>query len=730
MAVQALEDPALACADKPAKPESFRTPSLQELRSEVLTGVLGMVLVTGTVPACLAVYEDFVEGRHFFAGFYLVMWLAGCALAFFRRVPFQFRASLLVFLFLLLAVWEAWWFGVRSNAVIFFMGFVVFSSVFFSLRISIAALLLATILLMAESLAHVHALPREEAFKVWMGNWAGAISSFAFMSTACVYFIARLFRNVDAGIRSSQGLVACLQREVAEREAMATSLAQSEARYRLMTEHTSEVIFEADETGRTLFVSPSVLKVLGRKPEELAGLHLHEWLCRETDQEPLSQELERVLLGEKSHIADDLEFVREDGMRIWCEVRVFSLCNTVSRAVRLHGVIRDVSWRKQLEDRLLHSQKMEAVGVLAGGIAHDFNNLLAGIMGSAELMGMNKELPPQASRSVNNILECTRRGANLTRQLLDFARKGTGLQISIDLPTLLRHVAELLSHTIDRRVSIRLCIEPAACVVAGDPDRLQHAVMNLCLNARDAMPEGGELTLGLHIVELPMEFWRRHPDMPPGPCARIRVGDTGVGIEPALTARIFDPFFTTKPQGKGTGLGLSSVMGCVRTHNGCLEVESMPGKGSEFSIFLPIAFVNEVPQPGASEAPLEPCAGEHLLIVDDEWFVLGAMGDSLRAFGYRTESYDSPLAALAWFREYAATVDLVLLDMNMPEMSGLELLRELRAISPGIRAIIVTGYTGQENREHVLKEGVLGIVEKPARRETLLRAVACALKSQ
>ncbi len=385
--------------------------------------------------------------------------------------------------------------------------------------------------------------------------------------------------------------------------------------------------------------------------------------------------------------------------------------------------IRDISERKHLEEQLRQSEKMQAIGQLAGGVAHDFNNQLGGVMGFAELLV--DSLHDQTLKGYAlNIMKAATHAAELTQQLLAFGRKGKYLSIPTDTHKVIAEVVDLLSRSIDKRIGIRQQLEATPSTVLADPSQLQNAILNLGLNARDAMPQGGEIVFATDLVQV----CANAPDaeLVPGHYVQITVTDSGVGMDAATKKRLFEPFFTTKEVGKGTGLGLASAYGTVRNHGGIIRVVSEPGQGSTFAIYLPLhgAQSTEHAKPTTPAAAPATGGGGRILLVDDEALILDLGCTMLRKGGYEVVPCREATEALEQYRRDWRQIDLVILDMIMPRMGGRELFLAMRAMNPAVRVILSSGYSMNGEAHDILAMGVLAFVQKPFRMADLLRQVA------
>jgi signal transduction histidine kinase len=345
---------------------------------------------------------------------------------------------------------------------------------------------------------------------------------------------------------------------------------------------------------------------------------------------------------------------------------------------------------QERENQLLRSQKMEAVGQLAGGIAHDFNNLLAGIMGYAEVARLQDRAAARGE-SLDRILEISERAGDLVKQLLAFSRKAPSTRRPTDLNEVVGRVHGILRRTLDPRIEIVERLSTDACTADADPSQIESAVLNLAVNARDAMPDGGTITLSTGTVRLDEPAVAGIEGLlPAGEYVEIAVRDTGSGIPSELLPRIFEPFFTTKEAGKGTGLGLAAVYGTVVSHHGSVRVNSELGKGSDFRVLLPRS--SAAAQGDDRSSP--PRGAGRLMLVDDELVVRETAGELLRSLGYAVETFERPLDAAAFFENNHGRIDAVIVDMLMPQMSGAELIRRLRQIAPDVRVLVASGHLG------------------------------------
>jgi PAS domain S-box-containing protein len=371
--------------------------------------------------------------------------------------------------------------------------------------------------------------------------------------------------------------------------------------------------------------------------------------------------------------------------------------------------------KEKMQTQVLESQKMEAIGQLAGGIAHDFNNQMAAILGYAEILQHKLGTDPQYAFYLRNILKGIHHSADLTRQLLAFARKGKYLCIPVNLHALIGEVVVLVTHAIDKRICIRQELQCRNPFSMGDPTQLQNMLLNLVLNARDAMPRGGTLSLATRDVELDEEFCLNNSfEITPGAYLQISVCDTGVGISLDIMKHIFEPFFTTKELGKGTGMGLASVWGTVQNHHGAITVDSEVGTGSTFTIYLPHAADTSVQDAEVmliGKIPGTP----HVLVVDDEQIIQDVAKVLLNEMGCRSSFCHNGHDAVAFYHDNFTEVDVVLLDLMMPQLSGYDTFFMLREINPAVKVIVSSGYSLDGEAAKILSAGAKSFIQKPYR---------------
>jgi len=394
-------------------------------------------------------------------------------------------------------------------------------------------------------------------------------------------------------------------------------------------------------------------------------------------------------------------------------------------------ILRDITEKRRAEAQLLRSQRLESVGTLAGGLAHDLNNILAPIMVSVRLLERKLAGDPEGLECVAMLGQLADRGANIVRQVLSFARGAEGDRVPTQMKHIIREVADILRETLPKSIQVKQEIPSDLWPARVDANQMHQVLMNLAVNARDAMAGQGTLTLSAQNVNLDEHFAQMHPEAQSGEYVSISVADTGIGIPPEHLDRIFDPFFTTKPHGEGTGLGLSTTIGIVRAHEGFINVYSEPGKGTRFRIYLPahLAEAASSPDERSVRQPLPVGHGELVMVVDDESHVREMTGRTLIAFGYKVLLAEDGTAAVSLFAQHSEQVAAVVLDMMMPFMDGLVTARALRRMDPNVRLIGSSGLMEKRRVAEAEEAGFSGFLSKPYTADELLRILADSLKT-
>jgi PAS domain S-box-containing protein len=472
----------------------------------------------------------------------------------------------------------------------------------------------------------------------------------------------------------------------------------------------TDFILVVDKDCVILEANPATAERYGVSLQELIGRPCHDILYRHSK---LCEQCPTRFTVETGRPAQDV--IREqlpDGTEVWLDMATYPIFNGKGELSQVVRYARDISQRKRLEAQLFQAQKMEAVGTLAGGIAHDFNNFLTNILGYTSLVIGQLEPGDPRRDDLKYVERAARRAADLTRRLLTFSHRATEEPKPLYIAPLIKELAKLLERTFPRTITIRTALDGEIGPVLIEPSQLEQVVMNLCINARDAMPEGGKLLVEAHEVFLDEKFCQTHASASePGRYALISVSDTGHGMEEETLRQVFDPFFTTKEIGKGTGLGLSVVWGIVTNCGGFIHLYSEAGVGSSVHVYLPVS--KEQPPEAEMVEPLVPGGTETVLIVDDEEMVRNLGRRILEEKGYEVLLAGDGSEALEVYRANEGDIDLVLLDLIMPVLDGRKTLKELLEINPTVKVLLTSGYSINGEAGQALNEGTLGFVQKP-----------------
>jgi PAS domain S-box-containing protein len=502
-------------------------------------------------------------------------------------------------------------------------------------------------------------------------------------------------------------------------------LVEREELFRLITENAADMIAVVDTKGRRLYNSPSYEKILGYTPQELGETTAVDQIHSEDREKVLKAAADASSTG----VGTSLEYRmrHKDGSWRTLESRASTILKG-GQVEKLVIVNRDVTERKHLEEQFRQSQKMEAVGRLSGGVAHDFNNLLGVIIGYGEIVQEGTAEDSPLRTCIDEILKAGHRAGALTRQLLAFSRQQVMDPRVLDLNAVVKDMEKMLKRLIGEDVQLKTALDPELMRIKADQGQIEQVIMNLAVNARDAMLNGGELRLNTSNFYMDEDFIRRYPyPVLVGDYVLLTASDNGSGMDATTRARVFEPFFTTKEKGKGTGLGLSMVYGVVKQSGGYIDVVSEPGAGATFKIYLPKVAVTADPQKPTAELPASPHGNETLLLVEDEASLRKLSRHLLELCGYGVLEAESGAEALKIAQEHTGVIHLLLTDVVMPGMSGRVLADQLVKHRPETRVVYMSGYTGQTVGEHgVLAEGSF-FLPKPFTREALARKVREAL---
>lgn len=503
-------------------------------------------------------------------------------------------------------------------------------------------------------------------------------------------------------------------------------LEESERQYREMVENAHEGIWVVDENGIITFANQRLSTILGY--EEMLGRNINQLV---------TPDKKRILL--KLLVQNMRGLVAQEEIQMICKEgdHVSAIISSVpimdgERYKGSFAMVTDITEKKRMEAQLLHQQKMESIGTMAGGIAHDFNNILTGVLGYASLLKHRLRDQTESKRFIDIIETSSLRAADLVRQLLAFSRGTQPEDLQVVYPNrVIRETTRLLESSLGKDLQLELDLSQGLPPIAANSTQVQQAVLNLCLNARDAMPNGGKITISSAAVDLGGKSSSQYKDLvaEPGQYVRVRVADNGIGISQEDLDKIFDPFFTTKEVGKGSGLGLAMVYGIVQNSRGYVHVESDKGKGTVFDLFFRVAKDKDREQ---SLRRLTPnLAGEEtVLLVDDEPMVRDLGNEILRSYGYQVVLACDGLEALEIYESRGADIDLVVLDLLMPKLGGKDTLTRLRELNPAAKVLICSGYGSRENELQQMMASGVNLVQKPFKPEELVSAVRQVLDGE
>jgi len=525
-----------------------------------------------------------------------------------------------------------------------------------------------------------------------------------------------------AVFRPAQGEFVSVFDNITQRKTTELALREAEMHYRLLAENSADVIWLADiKTHRFVYVSPSVERLRGYTPEEVIAQPLEAALSEADVQqvmEHLPLRLQAFAAGDASALIKryELDQPRKDGTLVPTEVVTTLVLDEHGVVYQILGVSRDITDRKRaeeerrrLEQEVLHSQKLESLGSLAGGIAHDMNNVLAAILGLSSALQAKYAADTALAKSLGTIEHAAMRGRDLVKSLTNFARKELEQPCVMDINSLIRKEMDILRQTTRQKVELQVELEDGLPPIMGEPGTLGSALMNLCVNAVDAMPDGGTLRLGS----------RRHGDRQIEMC----VTDSGHGMSPEVLARATEPFFTTKPVGKGTGLGLAMVYSATKAHGGTLEIQSKVGEGTSIHLRFPIVSEESIPTAAESKTTKQPGGALRVLLVDDDELIRASFPSLLEQLGNTVSVAEDGASALALLERDPA-FDVVLLDHNMPGMTGLETLIKLKSLCPDLPVVMATGFKDTELEKGLVPWPGVPVLVKPFPLQVVVETLA------
>jgi two-component system, cell cycle sensor histidine kinase and response regulator CckA len=542
---------------------------------------------------------------------------------------------------------------------------------------------------------------------------------------AATFLIALIWRYLSQkGLINELGLQYELDKDKRKLETYSTQLEElveertkdlsiSEKWYRSIFDNATDGVIVLDKSGVIVNVNQKACEIHGFERNALVGINV-ELLEAGAGKESHEEIMSRILNGET--LIYETEHYRKDGSKVFLEIS--SKAIEIGGELYIQSFYRDITDKKRIQEQLMQSQKMESVGSLAGGIAHNFNNILTAILGYSELLLEFSALDEASKQRVKNIESSARKAGVMVSKLLSFARREAHEVFPLNLNDVINDSVKLFEGVLNKRIGLKVDLYNALPTMEGDPNQLEQVIMNLMVNARDAMPDGGLITVRTVVREIGNGSIDIPSGITPGRYIEFSVSDSGCGIPKGIINRIFDPFFTTKEKGKGTGLGLATVYGIVKDHKGYITVQSEEGKRTSFTIYLPVTgkIVRRVTVPEQFVVD----GNENILVADDDRDVLNFIRDILETHGYTVIPVNNALTAVDTFRNHSGKIHLVITDIIMPLMEGDELIRNLREIKPDIKIIVVSGY----GNEAVQREKIAdAFIKKPFESIELLSAV-------
>ncbi|HEV7700197.1 MAG TPA: PAS domain S-box protein [Pyrinomonadaceae bacterium] len=534
---------------------------------------------------------------------------------------------------------------------------------------------------------------------------------------------------VDADKKGNAVRMYGTAQDVTDRQKAEAAVKEAEEKYRSIFENAVEGIFQSTSEGKFISVNPAMVRILGyESPRDLIDGRLDIGSQHYVD--PKSRkELELLLAKDDIAMAYECEVYRKDGSKIWTQENIRAVRGDSGKLLHYEGSIEDITERKSLEEQFRQSQKMEAIGVLAGGIAHDFNNLLTAINGYSDLTLRKMQADDPMRHNITEIREAGSRAAALTSQLLTFSRKQVLSPKVHNLNSVIIEIDKMLRRLIRESIELRLVLDPKLGNIKADPGQIEQVIVNLAVNARDAMLDGGTLTIETENVELGDDYVGAHITALPGRYVRMTVTDTGEGMDEAVQHRIFEPFFTTKALGKGTGLGLSTVHGIVEQSSGSIRVYSEVGHGTTFKIYIPRVDETVEGTPWIEDRQEDLTGTETILMVEDDEIVRQLVLEILTGSGYYVLEADSGNAALSICQTYTEPIHLLLTDVIMPGISGPAVKDEIVKLLPDIKVLFMSGYTDDSIASKGILDSGTAFIEKPFSPDALGRKIREILTS-
>jgi PAS domain S-box-containing protein len=699
-------------------PYAWKADTLTFWRERILFFICFIAAVFGPIALIPSIFLAYAEG----------LWqvicidLAAYALVIFvlvgRRLPLKLRASAACFFLYLLGIGLLFALGPLGAGYIWLFGASVLMSAILGLRAAIWSLVLNAAALASVLLYIAYGVPEwSQVYDNAAQAWLVMIVNFLLLNTLVTFTTAFMLNGLEKAIQKEQEVSRGLRQSRDERNLLLLAIEQAE-----------EMIVVTNARGIMEYVNPAFNRVTGYTRDEIQDCSLDLFVKQEQDKEVVRDMWRAITQG--FPWKGQLTGRTKSGGTFIQEASITPILDSSKQLSNFIAVNRDVTerWRlnqekSKLEEEYRQIQKVEALGTLTGGIAHDFNNILGIILGYTELSENAVPRENPAREFLREVKTASLRGRDIVSQLLTFSREKGDKQAIIDITPVIKEGLKMLRSTLPSSVEFREAIAGDLSRVKADPTQMHQILVNLCTNAHHAMEDqGGVISISLDNTRLKHKGFDFLPTLSPGEYLKLRVADSGQGIQDRDRSRIFDPYFTTKDKDKGTGLGLSVVLGIVKSHGGGIKCDSTPGKGTVFEILLPAIHGQAESPEAVAEAPL-PTGSETILFVDDESMIVNLNTKRLEDLGYHVTGLSDPVQALEQVREEPARFDLVITDMTMPGMTGDRLAREVLNLRPDLPVILSTGHSERISRESALEAGLAEYLEKPLDLPTLARAV-------
>ena len=506
-----------------------------------------------------------------------------------------------------------------------------------------------------------------------------------------------------------------------------TERKQAEERIRQqasLLEKAQDAIIVCDLNYHVIFWNKGAERIYGRSIDEALGRPFNDVVLGSGPERII--EIRREFERHDEHRFEERQF-KKDGTSLVVESRWTLVRDDHEQPDYILVINTDVSEKRRTEEQLFRAQRLESIGTLAGGIAHDLNNILSPILMSVGMLKL-RNTDAETAKWLDMIEKNTQRGSSLVQQVLTFARGLKGERVAVQVRHIVKDLVKVLSETLPKNIEVKYDVPADLPVISADPTQIHQVLMNLSINARDAMPDGGTISIEASRVNIDENYARMSPDAVPGEQIVIAVSDTGFGMPPDVKKQIFDPFFTTKDIGRGTGLGLSTVLTIVKSHGGFINVYSEPGKGSRFSIYFPVADAAAIEESSTTTFDELAGKGELVIVVDDEEYIRDVTKATLEKFGYRVLTAADGTEGLALFAQHSAETAAVIADVAMPYMDGPSMVRAMRRMDPNLKMIMMSGLMNENQRNEIESLGITSVLAKPFTAENLLEELKTMLR--